>query len=173
MTDYQWAETFHQVYDRGAKAYRTGSRRPDSLFDATDLKFLAGIGCSAQEMFDFIDDAARYGEPLYDTVLLMTAIRRDYFLQVQKSVPSGTVIDMAKLPAKKEKLDGIEWLPRLIEKAKAKLHGEMPAELMYCCGGDRAFLNHAKIHPADFLRYVWEADGDSQKVLKFVRNQSR
>jgi len=63
-------------------------------------------------------------------------------------------------------------LPRLIEKAKAKLRGEMPPELMYCCGGDRAFLREHGIHPADFLREVWAAGDDTKKILQYVRQNA-
>jgi hypothetical protein len=173
MNEYDWADTFHQVYDRGANAYRAGNKRADSLFDAADKAFLARIGCSAQELFDFIEDGIRRGEPSYDVALLLTALRREYFLQVQGGKPSGKTVEMDRLPAKNEKLGGIEWLPRIIEKAKAKLRGEMPPELMYCCGGDVAFLRGVKIHPADFLRFVWSVDGDPQKVLQFVRQKAR
>ena len=34
-------------------------------------------------------------------------------------------------------IDGIAWLPRILVKARLKLRGEMPADLMYGCGGDR------------------------------------
>jgi len=79
---------------------------------------------------------------------------------------------MDKLPPKDAQLGGIEWLPRIIEKAHAKLRGEMPPELMYCCGGDRAFLREHGIHPADFLREVWAAGDDVQRILSFVRKSA-
>ena len=173
MSDYEWADQFRQVYDRATKHYRAGTRRPDGICDSADTAFLASIGCTAQELFDFIDDLARRGEPSYETTLLITALRRDYFRDVQKGVPSRARVDMQKLPPKNEKLGGIEWLPRIIEKAKAKLRGEMPAELMYCCGGDVAFLKGFKIHPADFLKFVWSTDGDQQKILEYVRQHGR
>jgi hypothetical protein len=107
-----------------------------------------------------------------ETALLITATRREYFLSVQKGKRSGRVIDMDKLPSKSAQLGGIEWLPRIIEKAQAKLRGEMPPELMYCCGGDRAFLSEQGIHPADFLREVWAAGDDHQRILEFVRQSA-
>jgi hypothetical protein len=64
-------------------------------------------------------------------------------------------------------------LPRLIAKARAKLRGEMPPDLMYCCGGDRAFLNKVGIHPADFLRTVWSARDDDRKVIDWVKAKAR
>ena len=59
---------------------------------------------------------------------------------------------------------------RIIEKARAKLRGEMPDELMFCCGGDRAFLRKIDLHPADFLREVWAAGDDTQRVVRYVKS---
>ena len=47
------------VYDAGTKRYEAGERVPQKLFSKQELEFLASIGCSAQELFDFIDDLAR------------------------------------------------------------------------------------------------------------------
>lgn len=78
---------------------------------------------------------------------------------------------MDSLPPKDEAVDGIEWLPRIISKARAKLRGEMPAELMFGCGGDRPFLRGVNIHPADFLREVWAAGGEDRRIIEFVKRQ--
>jgi len=48
----------------------------------------------------------------------------DYFLKCNEP-PSGQVLDVDKLPAKTDAVQGVEWLPRLIPKAKAKLRGEL------------------------------------------------
>ncbi|TLD70649.1 hypothetical protein FEM03_10040 [Phragmitibacter flavus] len=61
------------------------------------------------------------------------------------------------------------WLPRIIAKAEAKLRGEMDPDIMFGCGGDRAFLSEVGIHPADFLRMIWAAKGDQDRVVKFVK----
>jgi hypothetical protein len=60
-------------------------------------------------------------------------------------------------------------LPRLIPKAEAKLRGEMPADLMYCCGGDRKFFKTHNIDPAEFLRKVWDARGNQAEVVAWVK----
>jgi hypothetical protein len=172
MQNYTWAERFKKVYDAAVLRYNNGTQNAKELFSKEDVEFLASIGCSAQELFDFVEDFCRGGEPIYSDVLLVTAVRRDYFLNVQHGKPSGKVIDSDKLPAKSAELGGISWLPRIIEKAQAKLHGEMPPELMYGCGGDRPFLRGVNIHLADFLRFVWQVDGDQQKVLAYV-NENR
>jgi hypothetical protein len=41
---------------------------------------------------------------------------------------------------------------------------------MFSCGGDRNFLRTQDIAPADFLRAVWAAHGDQDKVLEYVRS---
>jgi hypothetical protein len=170
MQEFDWTKQFRKIYERGTEAYRAGKRKPSDLFDAADTAGLASIGCSPQELFDFIDDLARRGEPDFETVLLITAARRDYFITIQHRKHSTKLVDMAKLPAKSDDVAGIPWLPRIIVKARAKLAGEMPAELMYCCGGDIMFLKEHKIHPADFLREVWGADGDDKRIIEYVKD---
>ena len=110
------------------------------MFAPGDVAFLAALGCTAQELFDFVDDALGYGDLDFDTTLAVTAIRRDYFLNVMHGQPTGRVVPMRDLPAKAATVDGIAWLPRLIVKARVKLRGEMNPDLMYGCAGDRPFL---------------------------------
>ena len=45
----------------------------------------------------------------------------------------------------------------------------MDPEIMFGCGGDRAFLSEHKIHPADFLRAIWAAKGNTQRIVNFVK----
>jgi hypothetical protein len=40
---------------------------------------------------------------------------------------------------------------------------------MYCCGGDRRFFRTHDVHPADFLRFVWSAKGNEDKILAYVK----
>jgi hypothetical protein len=67
----------------------------------------------------------------------------------------------------------LEWFPRIIEKAKAKLRGELPADLMYSCGADRRFLKKVNIDPAEFLRVVWEGGDNVDHILKFVTDRTK
>lgn len=171
MDNYDWADRFRQLYDKAAELYNDGNRAPETYFDAGETAFLASIGQTAQEVYDFAEDAVKYGEPTFGTALLIAAVRRDYFLVIQHGKPSGQTIHMEDLPAKDATVDGIAWLPRIIPKARAKLRGEMPAELMYGCGGDRKFFKSVGIHPADFLRHVWAAGDDDRKVIEYVKSQ--
>ena len=169
MDNYNWAKTFGDHFADALDAYRAGKRDADAMFNPAAREFLKSIAATPQEIFDFVEDTFHGGEPGAETTLLVTAVRRDYFLVVQKGKLSTTVIDMDKLPSKSAELAGIEWLPRIIEKAKAKLRGEMPPDLMYGCGGDRAFLREHGIHPADFLREVWAAGNDVARVIDYVK----
>lgn len=172
MQNYTWSTVFREIFDRAVKSYRGGNTKPGTMFSAEDKSFLASIGCTEQELFDFVEDFARFGEPTFEQVLLVTAVRRDYFLVIQKGKVSGKLIDMQSLPAKSAKVAGIEWLPRIIVKARAKLRGEMPPELMYGCGGDRPFLHSVNVDLADFLRVVWAAGDDDQKVVDYILTSS-
>ena len=169
VDNYNWPKTLREIFEDSLAAYRAGKHDARSMFDEKQSDFLEAIGATPQEIFDFVEDTSYGGEPGFETTLLITAVRREYFLSIQKSQRSSRLIDMDKLPPKSAQLGGIEWLPRIIEKAQAKLRGEMPAELMYGCGGDRAFLREHGIHAADFLREVWAAGKDLNRVLEFVR----
>jgi hypothetical protein len=173
MSDYDWAERFREVHAHAVRTCESGKRDPEAMFDRGQVDFLRAIGCSPQEVYDFAEDWCSAGEPAGDTVLLITAVRRDYFLQAQGGKPPGRAIAMDRLPPKDAALGGLPWLPRIIEKARAKLRGEMPPELMYGCGGDRAFLMGVGMHPADFLRLVWAAGADTQRIVDQVLKRSR
>ncbi|MDQ2659303.1 MAG: DUF5069 domain-containing protein, partial [Verrucomicrobiota bacterium] len=102
---------------------------------------------------------------------LITAARRDYFLIVQNGEWSEREIKVENLPAKDAEFGGIPWLPRAIAKAQARLKGELPDEIMYCCGGDRRFFRAHDVHPADFLREVWAAKGNEEKILAYLKGK--
>ena len=163
-----WPEGFREVYHRGVRAYQTGARAADKMFGAPEIPFLKSIGCTPQELFDFVDDFQRYGEPSYETTFLVSAIRREYFLTVQHGKASHKVVPMSQLPAKTDEVRGIAWLPRLIEKARIKLRGEMDPDLMYGCGGDRPFLKSVNLDLPDFLRLVWNCGTDTDKIVDAV-----
>ena len=170
-SDYRWHHGLKQLFVQGLERHRAGEIDPSKHFNEAERAFLAALGLNAQELFDFVDDHARYdGDPDWETVLLISAVRRDYFLTVQRGKPSGQVVSMESLPAKDDKSVGnMPWLARVIKKAEAKLRGEMPAELMFDCAGDRNFFREHQLHPADFLRHVWAANGDANKVLAYLR----
>ncbi|MCC7519323.1 MAG: DUF5069 domain-containing protein [Verrucomicrobiae bacterium] len=170
MENYAWTQHFHRCFDKAVAAYVRGDKTSGAGLDPADLAFLRSVGCSAQELFDFVDDLQRYQEPSYGDALLIASVRRDFFLVVQKGKPSGKVVTRDELPEKTAAVDGIEWLPRIISKARAKLRGELSPDTMFGCGGDRAFLKKYNLHPADFLRTVWAARDDDRKIIEHVKD---
>ncbi len=164
-----WTTAFRDIYQKAVSLYEQGQRGSDTYFNEAETKFLASIGHSAQEIYDFAEDFVGRGEPDYETALLVAAVRRDYFLVVMEGKSSDQRVTPADLTGKQEAEAGIVWLPRIIEKAEAKLRGEMDPDLMYGCGGDRKFFKENNVHAADFLRNVWAADGDRQKIIDYVQ----
>ena len=168
-----WHQRFSRHFQAAVEKYQKGHRQADGLLDAKGSKFLASIGYTDQEFFDFVEDFAKGGEPTLETAIEIASVRRDYFLKEQNGTPSTHRISMADLPSKDAEIDGIGWLPRLIPKAEAKLRGEMPPDLMYGCGGDRKFFRNRAIDPAEFLRQVWNANGNQAQVVEWVKLQSQ
>ena len=76
---------------------------------------------------------------------------------------------MASLPAKSAQVDGIAWLPRLIEKARLKLRGEMPDDLMYGCAGDRPFLREMNMNLPGFLELVRDSGDNNRRIIDAVK----
>jgi hypothetical protein len=168
MSD-DWKSEFRKVWDRGVAAWKAGRRSARAMFEAGDVAFLASIGCTAQELFDFVDDALGYDDLDFETVLEVTAIRREYFLDVMGGKLTGQVVPMHELPAKTAKVDGIAWLPRLIVKARLKLRGEMDPDLMYGCAGDRPFLREHNLTLPLFLQMVRDKDDDDRAIVDAVK----
>lgn len=169
-SNYTWDQEFMALFERCVAKYRSGNQDYNSYYTAADSAFLKSIGCQPREFFDFVEDHASGGDPSPGTALLVAAARRDYFLTIQKGKTSSAVLDPSQLPARDDaSLGGIRWLRRIIPKARAKLRGELHPDIMYGCGGDRGFLEQHHVHPADFLRAVWAAGEDDQKVLSWLK----
>ncbi len=166
--NYAWHQRFRELYDKALVKYRNEHRNIEAFFTPREAGVLRSFGAKPMELFDYAEDSSDL-DP--ETALLITAARRDYFVVVQNGEWSEKTIKVEALPAKEDQLGGIAWLPRVIEKAKGRLRGELPNELMYCCGGDRRFFRQHDIHPADFLRFVWSAKGNSDKILAYVKGQ--
>jgi hypothetical protein len=164
-----WKLEFRNVWDRGIAAWKAGRRSARTMFSPADLAFLAGIGCTAQELFDFVDDSLCYDDVDFAMVLEVTAIRREYFLEVLQGKPGERMVPMSELPAKSAAVDGIAWLPRLIAKARIKLRGELNPDLMYGCAGDRPFLQEHHLTLPQFLQLVWDKGDDDRAIVDAVK----
>lgn len=173
MDHYTFAEQLHVLYNKAAKLYPTGQRDASSYFDSTEKAFLAANGLTPQNLYDYAEDDTGGNGPGWDKAIAIEMIRRDYFLNAQNGKTSTDVIDESKMPAKTDELKGISWLPRIIPKAKAKLRGELPASLMYCCGGDRRFFQEHDINPAEFLSVVWRNENNDSAIVDWVAGRSQ
>jgi hypothetical protein len=172
MKDSEWTHEFRQLWNRAVRAWHDGHRSPDTLFNPQDTALLRSLGCSPQELFDCVDDHLTYAEPDFDTVLAITAIRRDYFLNVQQGRATGCVGSSGPLPPKDAEAEGIPWLPRILAKARLKLRGEMPPDLMYGCGGDRAFLAEVNLTAPAFLQLVRDHEHDDRPIIEAVKREA-
>lgn len=167
-----WNDKFLTLFDRCVAEFQSGNLEFLTYYRPEDLTFLAEIGCQQREFFDFVEDFCGEAKPSISTALLIAAVRRDYFMTIQKGIPSDNVLTGNDVPTFGDELKGMPYLPRLIAKGRAKLRGELDPDLMFCCGGDRNFLkNHGNIHPADFLRQLWAAGTDDQRIANWILDQ--
>ena len=167
-----WNEQFMELFDRCVERYRGGDADFAHYYGEDDLHFLREIGYKPRELFDFVEDFVDEEAPTPSTALLIAAVRRDYLQVVQGGILSEIEITRDELPTFGDTLGDIAYLPRILTKARAKLRGELDPDLMYGCGGDRKFLRENSIHTADFLRHVWAAGDDDEKVVNLVRSSS-
>ena len=172
MKQYDFAQKFHSLYDKAVGLYAKGQRGADTFFLPEEKAWLAANGLTAQNLYDYAEDENGSQEPGYDRALGIELIRRDYFLLEQGGKPSPKVLNEADLPAKTASVKGIEWLPRIIPKARAKLRGELTPSLMYCCGGDRRFFKTNDILPSEFLAVIWKFEKDDGAVVDWVAHRA-
>jgi hypothetical protein len=164
-----WDITFLQLFEQCRSLHAKGREDFENFYSDADRAFLASIGCKEREFHDFVEDLNNEQEPAASTALLIAAVRRDFFLTIQKGKPSPRVLTREELPTFGDTLEGIAYLPRILAKARAKLRGELDPDIMFGCGGDRNFLRkHGDKHPADFLRHVWAAGEDDAALVAFV-----
>jgi hypothetical protein len=168
-----WVEEFLALFERKGTAYKNGIQNAEAMFSKEEEVFLRSIGATPQEIFDFVEDWCEAGVPDPETTLAITKIRRDYFFQEQQGQFPEKPISESEFPSRSASLAGLEWFPRIIEKARAKLRGELPPDLMYSCGGDRRFLNKVNIDPVEFLQTVREAGDNVDHIVKFVKNRTK
>lgn len=167
-----WISQFRGIYEQAVQRFEEDQRGPEQVVGREALVFLDSIGTSAQELYDFVEDWVKDGEPDFETVAAMTNVRRTYFLTVQEGNPSNTVIPSATLPSGYAEMGGYRWLPRIIAKARAKLRGELAPDIMFGCGADRPFLRSVNMEPAEFLKTVWDAGTDDRAILDAVQKKA-
>lgn len=172
MENYNYHIILRRLWEKAVKLYEGGNRDAGTFFNEDELRFLNSIGHTAQEVYDFAEDWVSSQEPDLESFLMIADIRRHYFKNIQKEQWSSHSVDTDSLPPKTDAIRGIEWLPRIIQKAKAKLHGEMSPDLMFSCGGDRNFFKTHDIHPAEFLRIVEMHENNEEAIIDWVAARS-
>ena len=130
MSD-NWKTQFREVFDAGVQRRKEGCNEPGAMFESDEVAFLESIGCTVQEMFDFCDDYVSWDDVICDHVEALQAVRCEHYVNELNSQPASHRMEMDDFPAKTDEVEGIAWLPRLIVKARAKLAGQLPADLMY------------------------------------------
>lgn len=164
---YELTGILFRLWTKAEALYRSGNRSPEEYFDDSESNLLSSHGLGPMDVYDYVEDFVTSREPDFATFALITAERVFYFFDEMGGRLSGRRIRMDDLPPKDAAVDGVEWLPRILPKARAKLRGELPPDLMYGCGGDRRFLKARGIHPAEFLRKVRSAH-DDRVVIDWV-----
>ena len=129
----EWVDQFRTLFASKGTAYKNGIKNAGAMFSKEEENFLRSIGATPQEIFDFVEDWCDDGEPDPEMVVAITRIRRDYFVNDQQGQYSKFLKNTDLFPPREASLAGLEWFPRIIEKAKAKLQGELPSDLMYSC----------------------------------------
>lgn len=173
MNQYNYHQRLHEIWSAACKKYENEQRGSETYFNADEQAFLDGIGMTAQELYDYVEDYVRGGDPDFVNMAQVTEIRRAYFLQEMQGQRTGKTVDPSTYPAKKDEVRGIPWLPRLIEKAKAKLRGELDLDTMYGCGGDRNFFRTYDITPAEFLLKVRDNMENDEAVIDWIASKER
>lgn len=158
-----------EIHRKAAEGCQNGCRDAESLVPRGDVDFLASLGISSRVLLDYAEDFVRSGAPDCATFVRVAAIRRDYFLKVQKGIPARRMVQEPELPRKTDEWDGIPWLPRITEKARCFLEGTLCREVMYGCSGDRAFLRKHLLTLPGFLEKVRDSKDDAAKLLNYVR----
>ncbi len=77
MSSYEWTRSFKAIYGRALDEYSRGNRNAGTYFKREEAAFLASIGCTAGEVYDFAEDHPAIE---LETALLITDVRRSYFL---------------------------------------------------------------------------------------------
>mgnify|MGYP001291202824 CR=1 FL=1 len=166
--NFNYQKELVQIWEKAVKLYQKGNTEAEKFPISDDLPFLNNIGLNKMDVFDYVEDWICEGTPDLATFLLIHDIRRNFFIEEQKGIHSKKKLSSKDLPGKNEEIEGIVWLPRIIPKARAKLRGELPTETMFCCGGDRAFLQKNDIHPAEFLRITQKAGDQDEVIVQWV-----
>jgi hypothetical protein len=173
MEHYNYLEKLEGLWKNAVERYRNGNTSSKTILKDREQDFLAVLGLNVMDLFDYVEDFVLEGEPDWNTFAAICEVRRNYFLERQDGILSNIRVEIDELPPKTEEVQDIIWLPRIIPKAVGKLRGELSADIMYCCGGDRNFFSTHDIHPAEFLRVAWAFENSPDQIVDWVINRTK
>ena len=61
MTNYDYQTKLKAIWEKAVTLYEAGNRESGTFFDADEEAFLASIGHTAREVYDFAEDQVNYG----------------------------------------------------------------------------------------------------------------
>ena len=172
MDHYTFHNRLKEIWQKGYDDYSAGGREPGAYLTEEDQQLLLEVGATQQDIYDFTDDYIRYGAPDWETFWAIQSVRFNYFQLIMKRQPGTYIRPPSDYTPKDAELNGIRWLPRIIEKAQHKLRGELDPDVMYCCGGDREFFQDHNLHPAEFLQLVWNHFDNSAAIAAYLEENS-
>ena len=121
----EWNNKFMTLLYNAVERYHERPNTPvESFFLPEEAQFLIEIGYTPAEMHAYVQEYATCGDPSPSTILLIAATRRSFFVTSQRGI-SGNAKPLTEedLPDENDDYQGIPYLPRMIRKAEAKLHG--------------------------------------------------
>lgn len=172
MNHYDYHTRLKALWDKGVEDYHNGGRVPGAYLTEEEQAFLSEIGANEQDLYDYTDDSIRYGEPDFEMFWAVQSMRFNYFRMIMKNRQGDYTAPMEAYSPKNAEINGIPWLPRIIEKAKRKLRGELNPDIMYGCGGDRQFCKTHNLHLAEFLQLVWTHWDNHQAIAAYIEAHS-
>ena len=172
----EWNDRFMALFREAVERYLLNPQTPaDRFYLPEEQDFLSTIGYQPAEMYGYVREYAEKGAPSPSTALMIAAVRRHFFRNAMRGFSGNAKpITAADLPDESEELQEIAYLPRIIRKAEAKIHGTLAADIMYGDEKDREFLRtHGDFHLADFLQLAAAARSDRQRLVSAVLNAMR
>ncbi len=164
-------DQFNALFDKCLAQYKSGNKDFNSYYNEQDLEFLASIGYKVREFFDFIEDYGDAQVPTPQEALAIAQVRQNYLLQEQGGTLSTHEISHDELPVFGETIQGIDYLPRILFKATAKLKGELDPDIMFGCGGDRRFVSKFPAYTlSSFLQLVWDLNFDGDQIATTLKS---
>jgi len=172
MNNYDMTKALYSLWQKSVDLYQKGNRLPRSYFTDRETEMLTQWGLRVMDIYDYAEDYVTSQDPDFGTFLLINTERILYFQEVLCRRPSTHQLEGDDLPAKTAEVNGMEWLPRILVKARGKLEGTLCDDIMYGCGGDRRFLRNCGLHPVELLRKVRECSSD-QEIIQWVEQRKK